>query len=509
MQWLNKVIDQLVARGIEREIIIESGISPSGSYHMGYLREILICDAILLALRARGHKARHIHFVDDQDGFRKVPSNLPAEYEKYLGMPLCDMPAPDGSDQSYADYALIDFLSSVKKLGVDFEPIRSHEQYRAGFFVPAIEQVLENIDAVKKVLEDIAGRKLKDDWSPIQVNEDGYLKKRPFVGINLDTKTVQYRDKDGAEQTISYSSGDVKLDWRLDWPARWWLMKVDVEPFGRDHGTKGGSYDTGRGLLKSVFHSDAPTPVPYDFINRAGDTKKMSASKGNGILMSEVVSVLPVEVVRYFVLRSEPGKALFFDPIDGVIRLVDEYAELLAKPDKSAGEELLIQLSTNGLESIVSSVPFSHLVTSYQASLKDPAATLDVIKRSEYGGIVDDQSDIIKKELAYIDQWLEKWAPEDVKFSLQETVDSSKFNDTQKNFMLMLAEKISQAPENADGTWFHQAIYELKDETDLAPKELFTTLYQAIIGKDSGPRAGWFLSLLPRDWLVSRLRLES
>lgn len=508
MQWLNKVIDQLVTRGIEREIIIESGISPSGSYHMGYLREILICDAILLELRERGYKARHIHFVDDQDGFRKVPANLPSEYEKYLGMPLCDMPAPDGSDQSYADYALADFLSSVKKLGVDFEPIRSHERYRAGFFVPAIERVLGSIDAVKQVLEDVAGRKLADDWSPIQVNEDGYLKKRPFVSVNTDEKTILYLDKESQQKTISYIQGDVKLDWRLDWPARWWLMNVDVEPFGRDHGTKGGSYDTGQGLIKSVFNSDAPLPVPYDFINRAGDTKKMSASKGNGILMSEVVSVLPVEVVRYFVLRSDPGRALFFDPIDGVIRLVDEYAELLAKPDKSDDERMLIRLSTNGLESIVSSVPFSHLVTSYQASLRDPAATLDVIRRSEYGGVVDEQADIIKKELAYIDQWLEKWAPEDVTFSLKEIVDVSKFDDNQKKFMATLADKIAQAPADADGTWFHQAIYELKDETGLAPKELFTTLYQAIIDQDSGPRAGWFLSLLPRDWLVSRLRLE-
>jgi lysyl-tRNA synthetase class 1 len=40
------------------------------------------------------------------------------------------------------------------------------------------------------------------------------------------------------------------------------------------------------------------------------------------------------------------------------------------------------------------------------------------------------------------------------------------------------------------------------------PKEMFTTLYRALIGKDSGPRAGWFLSILPRDWLVVRLHLD-
>lgn len=73
--------------------------------------------------------------------------------------------------------------------------------------------------------------------------------------------------------------------------------------------------------------------------------------------------------------------------------------------------------------------------------------------------------------------------------------------------MSQLAEKIAGAPADADGTWFHYAIYGFKESTGMQPKDMFTTLYQAIIGKDSGPRAGWFLSILPRDWLVTRLKL--
>jgi lysyl-tRNA synthetase class 1 len=56
--------------------------------------------------------------------------------------------------------------------------------------------------------------------------------------------------------------------------------------------------------------------------------------------------------------------------------------------------------------------------------------------------------------------------------------------------------------------WFHAAIYEFKEELGLQPKEMFTTLYRALIGKNSGPRAGWFLSILPRDWLTERLSLS-
>jgi lysyl-tRNA synthetase class 1 len=509
MQWLNKIIDEIIARHPEGEIIIESGISPSGSYHMGYLREIITCDAVKLELQRRGRRARHIHFVDDLDGFRKVPAGLPPEYEKYLGKPLCDMPAPDGSGQSYADYALKGFLDSVAKLGIEIDVIRSHERYRAGFFTKAIEKTLQDLPKVRKVLEEVSGRQLEKDWAPIQVNEDGYLKNRRFVSIDVATKKITYLDPGDAEQVTDYSAGEVKLNWRLDWPSRWWLMGVNVEPFGRDHGTKGGSYDTGVGLMKEVFNAQAPLPIPYDFVNRAGDTKKMSASKGNGILMSEVVTVLPPEVARYFILRYPPAKQLFFDPQGGVVRLIDEYAELLAKAKKTKADEQLIELSGHGIQPTVSNVPFSHLVSSYQAALKDPAKTLEIIGRTEKRPIEELQKTIIEKQLVFIEQWLQKWAPDDVKFELAESVEVARFSETDKAYLARLADKIAAAPKDADGEWFHKTIYDLKDELGLQPKEMFEVLYRALIGQESGPRAGWFLSILPRDWLVKRLRLES
>ena len=81
-------------------------------------------------------------------------------------------------------------------------------------------------------------------------------------------------------------------------------------------------------------------------------------------------------------------------------------------------------------------------------------------------------------------------------------------SEKEQQYLLTLAGKIEVAPADADGEWFHKTIYELKDTTGLAPKQLFSILYKVLIGKESGPRAGWFLSILPRDWLVSRLRLE-
>lgn len=509
MQWLNTIVDKLISERPEGEILIESGSSPSGTYHLGHMRELVIADAILLELKRRGRQARHIQFVDDLDNLRKIPINVSAEYEKYLGMPICDVPAPDGSKQSYADFFLQTLIDACELLGIEVEYPRAHQKYRDGFYVPAIERALEHLPDVKHALETVGGRQLDEQWSPIQVMEAGRLKKRPFVGIDTADKTIQYKDTQDQLQTIRYDDGQVKLDWRLDWPGRWWLQSVAVEPSGRDHMTKGSSYDTGVQIIREVYQAEPPMPVSYDFINLVGDTKKMSASKGTGLDAVEGAQIMPAEVVRYLILKAPPLKRLYFDPINGVVQLMDEYAAFAAKTDKTADEEQLWYVATRGKNArTVSQVPFSHLVASYQAALKNPEATLQVLRRTESADVVDDEADIIKAELRFIDQWLERRAPEEIKFSLAKQLDVNQFNIAQQQYLKALATKVAEAPAEADGAWFHDAIYEFKDQTELEPRELFTTLYQVLIGKDSGPRAGWFLSLLPRDWLIKRLNLE-
>lgn len=512
MQWLNTIVDEIFNKHPEGEILIESGSSPSGTYHLGHLRELVTCDAILLECKRRGREARHIQFVDDLDAFRKVPLNFPSEFEKYLGVPLCDMPAPDDPSSTTADYFLQGLIDACDILGVEVEYIRAHEKYREGFYVPAIERSLERIAEAKKALETISGRELDEHWSPIQVmDENGRLKKRAFVRLDKDAKTIVYKDADNNEQTVNYDDGKVKLDWRLDWPGRWWLQQVMVEPSGRDHMTKGGSYDTGVQIMEDVYEAEPPYAVAYDFINMVGDNKKMSASKGTGLDAVQGAQLMPPEVVRYFILRSPASKRLYFDPINGVVQLMDEFAAFAAKEDKTEEEQQLWYICTRNADSSarsVSQVPFSHLVTSYQASLKDVEKTLEVIGRTEHSNVAEEEADIIKAELTFIDRWLEHNAPEEVKFSLIDLSEVTQLSDAQKSYLAQLAEAIASAPEDADGMWFHQLIYGFKESSELEPKELFITVYQVLIGKNSGPRAGWFLRLLPRDWLIARLKLE-
>ena len=509
MQWLTNIVNTLIAHHPEGDIIVSSGVSPSGTYHLGTLREVLTAEIIATEIRRRGRTARHLHIVDDLDVFRKVPANIPPEWEQYLGRPLIDVPAPGAGAASYADYFLNDLLDAAKELHVEFEVVRSHEKYRSGFFVPAIEKALENVGTIRSILEDVSGRTLDEHWTPIQVIENGYVKNRQFVSIDTGDKTITYIDKDGKEAQADYAHGNVTLSWRVDWPARWVLMGVQCEPFGRDHGTKGGSYDTGVRIVREVFGAEPPLPVPYNFINRVGDTKKMSKSAGNVVTAKELLTILPPEIVWFFLLRSSPDKLLFFGEGEPLMRLVDEFAELQAKTDKTASDKLLLELCLHGVEEpTVSDVPFSHLVASYQAALRNVDTTLAIIGRTEYADVARDQAATIRKELRFIDNWLDTSAPEDVKFALREQVDRAQFSEVELALFAGLAEKVAAAPADADGSYFHTALYTFKDELSMQPKDMFAALYRLLIGKQSGPRAGWFLSILPRDWLLARLKFE-
>ncbi len=509
MQWLNQIVEDIVKRFPEGDLLIESGASPSGAYHVGHLREVITCDAIILALQKKGRVAKHIQFVDDQDAFRKVPINVPEGYAEYLGKQLCDVPAPDGSNKSYSEYYLEGWKEAINYLGIDVEFMYGNQKYKEGYFEKAIEISLENVDKIRDIFEKVSQRKLDENWNPLQVMENGRLKNRRIKAIDKEAKLISFFDNDGNLQKARYDNGDVKLNWRLDWPSRWWLLGVSAEPFGREHASKGGSYDTGAAFAKELFKIEPPIPVPYDSIHRAGDTKKMSASKGTGISVTDIIKVLPPEAIRFFNLRYAPAKILYFDPEEGVIKLVDEYAALLAKTDKTEDDVLLLQLCSRGLDHrTVSQVPFSHLVSSYQAALKDIDKTLAIIRRTEYKKAVEQEEEIIRNELKFIDEWLKMWAPEDIKFELANSIDAAVYDDKAKKFFSELSDKIEAAPENADGAWFHNAIYELKNNTEIPLNEIFVNLYQLFINKKSGPRAGWFLSILPRDWLIKRLRME-
>ena len=511
--WLDQLTDDIIRQHPEGKLVVSSGHSPSGVYHIGTLREIMTANLIAWSLRQRGREAVHLDVIDDFDAFRKIPSGVSDDYKQYIGVPLVKVPDPFGCNHSsYGDHFVTQLYDSLDKLGVKPDQVlRGHELYASGQMAESVMTALDKLSEARRILTEVGGRELDENWAPAQILSDsGNLREWKFAGWSKEAKSVKWTDRDGnsGEVSLADEPGRIKLDWRLDWPARWAKFGVDVEPFGRDHATKGGSYDTGKVLVKEIFGGQAPYPVPYEFVNMVGETKKMSKSAGNVVTPADLLDVVPAEVLRYMFAKPRPGRTINFEPGIGLAKLFDDYTkDKLTHLNKAAvaDENALVYAMLNPDQEEVSGVPFAHFVQVYQAASGDLVKIKALLERTGYS--VSDA--LIKRESEFVSNWLAKFAPEDVKFTVQEKLPQVELSDGQQKFLDALADKAEAASSELDGEGMHEAIYAAKDEAGLQPADAFRAIYRVVLDKDSGPKAGWFLASLDRGWLVKRLRRQA
>ncbi len=488
IHWADVIAEELLKRGKKHRIA--TGITPSGPIHLGNLREMLTADAVRRAVMDRGGEAEMLYIADTFDPLRKRYPFLPERYEEYVGMPLSDIPDPEGCHNNYADHFLEPFLESLEILGIPVIVKKADEMYRKGEYEEAIRTALQRRDSVARIIEDVTGRKLEEDWYPFMplCEECGRINSAKVVGFN--DKWIYYRCSCGYEGRASYRGGG-KLTWRVDWAARWKILGITCEPFGKDHAAAGGSYDTGKRLAREIFGIEPPYPIPYEWINLKG-IGAMSSSKGIVIPIREFLDVLPPEIVRYIIIRVKPKKHIDFDPAN-LLDLVDEFEEGVRRNDRAVELSLVGDVEYSG-------VPFRHLIVVGQIAKWDLDRVLEILERTGYEIDERTKKDVARR-LKYAKNWLERFAPERLKFEIVEAVDPFKFSDKEKEFLRTFAERLYEGmkPEN-----IHNLVYEVAKEVGIKPAKAFQAIYKAILGKSYGPRAGYFIKMLGVDWVKKR-----
>jgi len=319
------------------------------------------------------------------------------------------------------------------------------------------------------------------------------------TGFDLAARTVAYRCACGQEGTVPFAGGG-KLTWRVDWPGRWQALGVTMEPFGKDHASRGGSYDTGVRIAREVFAYEPPHPIPYEWIALRGKGD-MSSSKGNVLSIHGMLEVVPPQLLRYMVLRAEPQRAIRFDPGLALLALMDE----LENPANKNRNERAVDLAQLPGRAMLA-IPFRQLVTMAQIGDFDAERTVSVLRR--VGVEVADQ-ELLSRYLEYVRCWLDRFAPEDVRFALAPELPAvaSGLDGAQQAFLGELARRL---PDNIGGEELHTLIYALIQELGgEKPAPYFAAIYLAFIGKERGPRAGHFLAALPSDFVRRRLQEAS
>lgn len=485
--WADAVASEVAAGG--RAPVISTGISPSGEIHIGNMREVLTADAVYRALNDLG-VATGFHFVADNfDPLRKVSPFLDREtYAPLVGRPLSEIPCPCGEHESYAAHFLEPFLESLGKLHVHVDVVRADELYKSGRMNQRIVTALQRRDVIVAILKELTGKDMGDDWSPFvpMCNACGRMNGTRVTGFDGGQETVDFTCKCGAAGTLPMAGGG-KLQWRIDWPARWLTLGVTVEPFGKDHSTRGGSYDTGIRIAREVFEYEPPHPIPYEWISLKGQGD-MSSSKGNVLSIGHMLKVVPPEVLRYMVMRAKPVKTIKFDPGRPLAQLVDQVDDATAK----GRDERAMELSrAAGFEPV--GVPYKHLVMVAQVARFDLDRVMEILERTGYPGV---SRTAVADRLEYASQWLAEFAPEEEKYTVQERLpeEAAGLTEDQRRFLSLLAAGLNDGME---GAAIHDLIYHVSEQFEgTPPAELFQAIYLSLLGKARGPRAGSFIAIL-------------
>jgi lysyl-tRNA synthetase class 1 len=312
---------------------------------------------------------------------------------------------------------------------------------------------------------------------------------------------MEYSCACGHKGFANAALGEAKLTWRVDWPARWRILQVAVEPFGKDHASRGGSYDTGKIIARDIFDYEAPLPIVYEWISLKGKGD-MSSSKGNVISVADMVHTVPPDVLRYMVFKAQPKKALVFDPGLPLLNLIDELDDPESKNcDARAAElALLAGMARVGL-------PVKHLVHIAQiagSSDESDDSDEDALNIIARGGYPIHDREAVRERLRYARSWLDQYAPEEMRFSwvpkLPEEIRA--LAPAVKASLKYIADHIS---DTLDANALHALFYEAGEACDCRVQEIFEAFYLATIGQKRGPRAGWFMQIIGTETARARL----
>jgi len=324
IHWIRDLVDKVIERDPD-EYLIVTGKSMSGSVHIGFMKEIIIADVIKRELQSVGKKAKTVFIADDFDPIRSFPSSITLSPEEWMGVPYSDAPDPSGCCKNLGAHFTNELIEAFPEFGADPEVVYQSKLYETKEMRDAVRICLEHTETIREILIEFVARDFDEtqkvdyinsmkSWYPasvicpicgrLQSGGKGSIVPNRVTSYNPDNMDVSYKCAHcGHSETTHLDKLRLKLSWRVDWPAKWYVMQTTCEPAGKDHSVKGGSYDTGLEMSKRVFGWSGPVKVPFEWVQLGG--RDMGTSKGVVFTPRSWLNISPSELFRYIVLRTD------------------------------------------------------------------------------------------------------------------------------------------------------------------------------------------------------------
>ena len=517
--WADEEADLLPA---DRQHVIRDSKTPSGEIPISSLRGPIITDALYRTFKRRGLHIRYVFTIDDYDPMDSQSMKAKAGMAEHMGKPFAKIPSPDPSATDFARYHAERFLGTFELLGIHPEEFHwMRDLYGSGELDGQIDLVLRNAATIREIYAKVANVIKDERWLPIGVICENCGRLGTTIAFDYDGKTVAYECRkdlvdwaEGCGHTGRRSpfKGGAKLYWNLQWCAMWDHFGVTYEEGGKDLLTAGGSRDRANEVYRQVWKKEPPVGLVHEFLNVGG--RKMSTSrpedwKGLGAAAHELVTIIPPEIVRFLMLRTNPKRHIDFDPTgNNIPKMMDDYDTcanaFITDPSSDFAKIWSLSQVSETPEVPLFRVRFSIVADWLQIPSVEPQR--EAVERKGAPLTAVERTDLDHR-ISLAREWLARWAPDEAKFSVLDRMPDVTLSDPQRRYLGALRDLVGKIQ---DGEAMQNELYEtakrvgLKKD-DKVSQDAFAAIYLAFLGKPRGPRAGWLLVTLDPEFVRRRL----
>lgn len=511
LHWADQAAKKIIAeKGDKKKYTLAAGITPSGIIHLGNFREIITVDLIEKALQSLGKETRFIYSWDEYDVFRKVPKNMPKQemLNENLRKSITDIPDPfDCKHESYARHNETEVEKELPDLNVSPEFIYQADNYKKCAYAEEMKTALEGTGKIKEILNEHRKEHLEDSWLPVSIFCEKCGKDSTKSIEYPGGYELTYECECGNNDTFDFrKKGIAKLKWRIDWPARWKYENVDFESGGKDHFAAGGSFETGKKIINTVYGKKEPTSIRYEWISMKG-SGQFASSSGIVITLHEMKEIYESSIIRWLFASTRPEAefAISFDL--AVLKIYEDFDKCeriyFGKEEAISEKEQMKQKRIYELSAvkITKKMPFQpsfrHLTNVLQVHEFDIEKSM-----KEYDLKTEDDKERFKVRAQCCINWLNKHADDNFKFKIQDDLPSDlDLSDEQKKSLSKIVEILkTDVKEDKE---LHEKIYAVSQEIGIKPAELFKAAYKVLINKERGPRLAGFILTLGKERVIS------
>lgn len=483
-----KLLKRLNEKG-KKECIFQTGYGPSGLPHIGTFGEVLRTSMVIKAFKSISDiPIKLFVFSDDMDGLRKVPQNIPNPkmIEEHLEKPLSSIPDPFEIFGSFSEYNNNKLVKFLERFEFNFEFKSSTKYYKDGKFNSGLEAIFDNYEKIINIILPTLGKERRKTYSPFLpiCKTTGKVLQVKIDNLDKKKKKIEYLNPlTSKSESSSIFNGSCKLQWKVDWAMRWFVLNVDYEMNGKD-------------LIESFILSSKinriiggrpPNNFTYElFLDEKSE--KISKSIGNGISVEDWLQFSPRESLELFMFQNPTrAKRLYFDVIpkmtDDYLRLRKDYEN---SDDKDRPKSPVWFINNEKEFNLLENFSFNMILNLANVCNADSADVLWGFIENYYKGIKKKEFPLIQRLLEYGVEYYKKFVLPRKKYRPPSEIEKIGF--------LKLIKMLESLDERCESEEIQTKIYEIGMQLEFENlKDWFSGFYEVILGQEQGPRLGSFI----------------